>query len=149
MSTGILERESFGNPSVITEKGIGKRPITKEAVTRDPEPAQLNCPLESLQHHGLECNLCTWYTVVGPVELIRKECPVVNLVVRKLLDGVAYSDFPVAPRNSEPLHTGVQGGALQSKANGGAIFSPYDALGMAEDVDDVPALNVSKRKRSR
>jgi len=148
MSTAIVDKENFAPNVVIEEEHVG-RSSTKET-TRGTEPVQPTCPLESLQHRGgLKCELCTSYTVVGPVELIQAECPVVNLVVRKLLDGVAHSDFPVAPRNSKPLHARVQSGSLQSEADSGTIFSPYDALGMAENVDDMPALKVSKRKRGR
>jgi hypothetical protein len=138
MSTAIIDKEHLGH-----------RAIPQEAETLSPEPVQPTCPLESLQHHGLECKLCTWYTVVGPAEFIQQECQVVNLVVKKLLDGVARSAFPVSPTYAEPAQSGVQSGSLHSKANGGAIFSPYDALGMAEDVDNMPALDVSKRKRRR
>jgi len=137
MATAIIENHQLGNVKL-------EEPMAAETTAEQP-----SCPLESLQHHGLECKLCTWYTVLGPVEIIQRECPVVAAVVNTLLDAAPGSALPVASCDSKPLHQGVQRGALQSKADSGAIFSPYDALGLAEQVDDVPALNVRKRKRSR
>jgi len=138
MATAIIETDQLSDVVNVNE------PAAAESKAVQP-----SCPLESLQNRGLQCSLCTYYTVVGPVEFIQEECPVVNAVVKKLLDGAHASARPVAPGDSKPLHEGVQRRALQSKADSGTIFSPYDALGLAEHVDDVPALNVRKRKRNR
>ena len=109
--------------------------------------AEPTCVLESLQNRGLRCELCTSYTVVGPVQIIQPKCPVVELVKAGLANHQVSGGFPVAAGKAELLDAGVQRGALQSQPDSSTIFSPYDAMGLAERREDVHTLGVHQRKR--
>ena len=138
MATAIIERRNN------THRRTTEAKARKQEV-HIPKPVEPVCVLESLQHHGLECKLCTWYTVVGPVEMIQSKCPVVELVKKSLVGGQS-SELPVTASESELANSRVESRALESEMRGGAIFSPYDAAALAKSVDDVLPLSVGKRK---
>jgi hypothetical protein len=94
--------------------------------------AEPTCVLESLQNRGLRCELCTSYTVVGPVRIIQPKCPVVELVRAGLDNQQVSAGFPVTAGKAELLNAGVQRRALQAEPDSSTIFSPYDAMGLAE-----------------
>jgi hypothetical protein len=130
MATAIQKPHSF-------------HPVSHRKSTVSRAKAEPTCVLESLQNRGLRCELCTSYTVVGPVQIIMPKCPVVTLVKKSLASG----GFPVNASKSEPLYAGVQRSALQAQPDSSTIFSPYDAMGLAERSEDMLTLGVQQRKR--
>ena len=110
MATAIIERQKRHVMRATAKKRAQLKPATAAAPV---------CPLESLQHHGLECKLCTQYTVVGSAEIIQSECQVLKLALEATSD-----DYELKATN--------QASNGPSDKDHDTIFSPYDALGMAE-----------------
>lgn len=123
MATAIIEKRNHVK--------VSKTKISAAA----PKLEERTCPIEKLQGNGLNCTICTYYTVVGPVQMIQPTCPVVELVRENVFGGdhrQSSGRIPVAPPDAELAQSRVESRTLQSKSDGGAVFSPYDAMGLAE-----------------
>jgi hypothetical protein len=48
-----------------------------------PKLEERTCPIEKLQGNGLNCTICTYYTVVGPVQMIQPTCPLAAIIASR------------------------------------------------------------------
>ena len=121
--------------TAIIEKRNHAKAVKTKLAAKAPKLEERTCPIEKLQGNGLTCTICTYYTVVGPVQMIQPTCPVVELVRENVFGGddrQSSGRLPVAPPNAELAQARVESRTLQAKSDGGAIYSPYDAMGLAE-----------------